>query len=645
MQRLLVLAIVMCATVPAMAQAPKPSRLSDASFKDLLSQLCKGRSEEPVCSALSDISQDQAWLILRSACSPLPAGVSPCQEFWQGHGGVLIYDWLIDGWRAEWEMKQHPLKFDVAGVPTARLKPRDARPLRVMIDGISPLTYSAIPGTPKEEDLAVIAGLKSFLAAAGTALQGAVQTIAFSSPTLSPAQDVPQTVLAERDRVGITRQAQTARPVCKPRSPDAVTLADAVTNRLQQILNMSGSIATLDAEVERLAAKRISFIKVAQKVEDALPVTRAELVEPDVAALERAYAALQTANKSLSEHTDLLATCQPLMAAYVHLLSGPPNAPVMKSMAARITNSANWACNAAAVKPIADSITQSAGQLVQDIDGCEPAALKTHLDTHRDTMKPMVERLLNAKQVEEKLWTAIAKANEARKEVLAGADVLARRLRAAQRHTWNGHLIPALVVTRQSPELPWNKVQTHEIVAKADSPYVKELTLRRGAEEKRAYKLESATGQIIGYGIGLIYTPLHESTYSAVTVPGESIKVIRETERATRAGDLAAFLTYRFLEHRPKQTARRIQPVLDVGVGLTSDRPAFFVGPALEISRAARIGIGWAPQRVSTLDGQTVDVTVVSESSEIRTKKTFDVKNFYVSFSFALDSLSLFNSK
>lgn len=179
---------------------------------------------------------------------------------------------------------------------------------------------------------------------------------------------------------------------------------------------------------------------------------------------------------------------------------------------------------------------------------------------------------------------------------------------------------------------------------KADTPYVKELSLSHGTEEKRAYKLESATGQILGYGIGVIYTPLHESAYGAVAVPGATTKVIGETKRETRAGELAAFLTYRFMEHTPRK--RHAQPTLDFGVGLTSDRPAFFLGLGVEVLRAARIGFGWAPQRISVLaDGQTLNETVVSSTDDIRTMSRFDTSHYYVSFTFALDSLSLFNSK
>jgi hypothetical protein len=39
------------------------------------------------------------------------------------------------------------------------------------------------------------------------------------------------------------------------------------------------------------------------------------------------------------------------------------------------------------------------------------------------------------------------------------------------------------------------------------------------------------------------------------------------------------------------------------------------------------------------------NVTVVSSTDDIRTVKRFDASNYYVSVTFALDSLSLFNTR
>jgi hypothetical protein len=166
--------------------------------------------------------------------------------------------------------------------------------------------------------------------------------------------------------------------------------------------------------------------------------------------------------------------------------------------------------------------------------------------------------------------------------------------------------------------------------------------LAHGVEEKHDYKIESATGQLIGFGIGMVYTPLQQSTWTAVTVSGATNKVVAETTRETRAGKLAAFLSYRFMEHRPQ--GGPFHPTLDFGVGLSADHPSFFLGVGLEIKHAARIGFGWSPQRVTKLaEGQVANVTLVSSNDDIRTVKSFELGTWYLSVTFALDSLSLFN--
>src|SRR5206468_7805432 len=66
-------------------------------------------------------------------------------------------------------------------------------------------------------------------------------------------------------------------------------------------------------------------------------------------------------------------------------------------------------------------------------------------------------------------------------------------------------------------------VCSSDLVVKAVSPYTKELTLTHLADETHEFKLESATGQILGYGIGVIYTPLYESTWTAAAAPDGKI--------------------------------------------------------------------------------------------------------------------------
>jgi hypothetical protein len=498
---------------------------------------------------------------------------------------------------------------------------------------------------PKEDDLAIIAGLKSFLTLAGTGIQGLVQTIAASTTDVASAPQ-PNLNLQPNPRLARPEASSSESSDCAIGSPDLRPLAAHVTERQQQLLRVGAAIRGLEKELDRLEKRRAAFIDAAQHAEDGIPVKASDLVAPDERELEHAYADFDEATRALGESSDHLMTCQPLLSAYAMLIGAPADGRVIHDLASRIRDIAG--CGDADVSAIRESIRANASLLADNAVAnpslCTTAKLKSIVALHQDAMRPLIERLLNAKQVEDKVWTAIDKASGARKQVLASAATLTRQVNRGRRHTWNNTLIRALAVTRPNPKLPWSKVQSHEIIVKADSPYVKELSLAHATEEKRAYKLESAAGQLLGYGIGLVYTPLYESSYRAVAIPGSTTKIIAETERETRAGDLAAFLTYRFMEHWPGM--RGPQPTLDVGVGLTSGRPAFFLGGGIEIVRAARIGFGWTAQRLSRLaEGQTPNVTVVSSTDDIRTVKRFDTSHYYVSLTFALDSLSLFNTR
>lgn len=533
---------------------------ADIDAVALLRTLCQTESTEPACLALPDLSPDEAWLVLNEACRlPKWQSTDPCATFRQRRGGVLIFNLKTNTWSAQWERAAYPLTIDVAGTPTMRLRSNDAKPLKVVVEEISPLAYSAVPGTPKEEDLAIIAGLKSFLALAGTGIQGLVQTI-----TLTAAAGVGPSPTVGVDSIfkpsSIKRRPAGEPPAppplpkeCPAASPNVLPAADLITQRVQDLVVVGAAMRALENALDRLDEKKTAFLRVAQLAEDGKPVTADQLTGPNGAELTRAYDDLEAATRKLAERTDSLAACQPLLNAYTMMLGAPLDGKVIRDFAGRMAGIAG--CTDTSVAGLRASLLSNASQLadpvIADPAVCTAAKLKPLVETHRDAMKPLVERLSNARQVEDKVWAAIDKANAARREVFAGAAVLSRQVERGRRHTWNNTLIRALVVTRPNPELAWNKVQTHEIVMTADSPYVKELSLARAAQEKRNYKLESAAGQLLGYGIGLIYTPLHESTYTAVARPGETTKVIAETKRETRAGDLAAFLSYRFMEHVP----------------------------------------------------------------------------------------------
>ena len=624
--RLIAIAFVVSSVLVPAVNAQ--SRTTDDA-RQRLAKLCETHPGEPACKEKSSLAEDEAWLILRTACRTDTSAT--CKDFQSEQGASLVFNARTREWQAFWENAPLTLKFDVAGVPTLRLRPRDAGPLKVLVTGISPLAYSAKAGVPVEEDLAVIAGLKNILGLAGTGIQAVIQSATFSAaagPRVGPEAGPP----GRTPSVGAARKQE-----CTINGPNVEPLASLVLERNQMLVEVNERVRGLERELNNHEVAKARFIRTMQNAEEYAVVTSAEMKSAPVEALAGAYDELEDASDKLAKETDLITPCQPLLSTYASLLGSTNDFDVVKALVAQVDKAAS-SCG---IPTLRDGITQNAKHLAP---ACAPTGeqLRTSLELHKNAMTRYVERLADARRVESSVWQALGEAGRTKSQMLSHASTLNRQLERGALHTWNGALIPELIVTRPNPDLPWNKVQSHSVIVKADSPYRNFVSLAYAEQETFGYKLESATGRILGYGIGVIYTPLHESTWTAATVPGASTKVIAETKRETRAGDLAAFLTYRFMEHRPAE--RRLQPILDFGVGLTSDRPAFFLGTGIEISRAARIGFGWAPQRVWKLaNGQQVNKTIVTSTEEIRTQRRFDTRNWYLSFSFALDSLSLFN--
>lgn len=617
--------------------------------KGQLATLCLTHPLEPVCQKDIVLTQDEAWLVLRTACGRSTAP-PPCDTFIQTRSGMLEVDAVSREWIGSWEQRPLTLEFDVAGVPTLRLQRGEAKPLKIVITNISPLAYSATPGTPKEDDLAIIAGLKTFLPLAGAALSGGLASLTL--PPLLVAVAPPAAIVTEkkdfeiklnnflREHASADPPPPPPPPPCSIGVPDVAPMMTLIGTRNRELAKLSLAMGKLAKELSALEAHRNRFISVMQRAEHSR-VDATDLEPVVLKPLNDAYDGFATDAAVVGTSTASLATCEPMLNAFAALLGSPENVMVARTLA---TQAGPNGCDDT---KLANSVSANAISLTRGMNGtCKTPELEAGLKLYKGALLPLTDRLRNAKEVEKAVWPAMEKLAEAKPAVLRGAAVLTEEIQEARRHTWNGTLIRELIVTRQNPSLPWNKVQTHAIVVKADTPYAKEMTLVHPAEQTYGYKLESMTGNVLGFAISMVYTPLDESTWTAAAGPGGT-KVITETKREGRAGALAAFLNYRFTEHRPRQSNKyNVLPTLDVGVGVNADKTAFFLGTGLEIRKAVRIGIGWSPQRLSQLaDGQTENVTVVTSNDDIRTVKGFELKNWYVSFAFALDSLSLFNNK
>lgn len=630
---------IMLISSPLTLSAARPQIIpADALLKSLCMQ--SAHREEPACSA-PEMTPDQAWTILWKAC--VHDSTDPCVTFQHQIGTVLVFDSKTREWKAvDGDRKALTLTYDVAGTPTLRLKPGAAKTAAIVVDHISPIAFTATAGTPKEEDVATMTGLKTFLALAGTGIQSVIQTVA-TSPARA-ATDVPVAPPASGASTRAFDATKEIRATPKPTqacvaNPDVGPLADLIRARNVSLLNVNVALQEVAKELDELDKSRTAFIGAIQRSEDEKPVAAVELAARAVAPVDQAYTNLEKAAGPLTSDTTKLTACQPLLSAFSALLGAPSDSPVIGTLAAGLTQ----VPDVCTVPALSATVKLNAKRIEDLSTACSDAEqLDRAWKVYVASLAPAVDRLLKIPAAEDKLWQALDKAHSGQASARSVADALNRQSVRGRSHTWNGTLITQLAVARPNPELGWSKVQSHSIVIKADTPYIKEVTLAHPVEETHAYKLESSTGRLLGYGIGVIYTPLHESTWTAVTVPETGTKVIAETKRETRAGDLAAFVSYRFLEHWTHDSM--VETTFDIGTSVTGDRPAFFVGPGFEIARAIRFGIGWAPERVSKLSaGQAPNGTKVSSNDDIRTERRFDTHNWYLSFIFALDSLSLFN--
>lgn len=175
---------------------------------------------------------------------------------------------------------------------------------------------------------------------------------------------------------------------------------------------------------------------------------------------------------------------------------------------------------------------------------------------------------------------------------------------------------------------------------------------RRAADEpiEVSYRTMNPTAGNIGYGVGIIYTPLSNPTFGAVENPAnKEEKVIARIGEESRAGELALLGTYRF-----GTPGAMFRPGIQFGAGLSEDL-ATFVGVSFDFGSIFRLGAGLTGQHVHKLSaGQSAmklnadgapdpgSLTKVSADTDIQRSNTLKT-GLYLSLSISLDGISFFN--
>lgn len=139
----------------------------------------------------------------------------------------------------------------------------------------------------------------------------------------------------------------------------------------------------------------------------------------------------------------------------------------------------------------------------------------------------------------------------------------------------------------------------------------------------------------VDFDTAVIWTKLYDRTFTAVKASAtDTTFTIRETDRKTRAGQVALFVTGR------PPAARGFG--LQVGFGVDTSNPALYTGIAYRLGDYAKISVGETFQRVTKLrGGQFVGRSDLVTAEALSTRDGWTSRP-YIALSLTLDDLPIF---
>lgn len=199
-----------------------------------------------------------------------------------------------------------------------------------------------------------------------------------------------------------------------------------------------------------------------------------------------------------------------------------------------------------------------------------------------------------------------------------------------------------MVAPLRAQPIGWTRDQIHALKITVDTPFAGDVATMLPKVDT-SVRLTSPRASMFGIDAGLVVTPLEQVTYKAVAGPG-GVKRITATERDSRTGQLALFIDWRLVQlWRPAASAWRVRPALQGGVAVDTRTPGFFLGASTGLTKWMRLSAGRTWQSVRVLDGQQEN-DPVENNDAIRLRDAFEAR-WYVSASFAIDEVPLFNAK
>jgi hypothetical protein len=558
------------------------------------------------------------WYVLQQRCR-LTDRPAYCKDIDAVQPGqpvmVLTYDHSAARWDLDGTKTETRSSLDANGRPTVYAASQDS--LLVVITNSNPLIYGSSVGEVKEEEIAQLAALQSLMTGLGTAIQGWL-TMTGQRLTEAPSPSA-------RTLTGIEQSVA-----------DAI---DAVAaERERRVLLLSDeSLATKHA-IDRVSRCREAMVAVVQQLEVGYPTAYScRPLQQAVPSPPRSVTA--ALNERYDDAVWFGADMKPAIVRFLALLQLP--SPTSAAVANRVAD----VRQALAGMP-SQNASSVLGALVGEIQAAlDRLARATDIDAALGLEARRfanLDRALELDPAELKLVTAVDGVLAKAADINLAAAVLAAAERRYADNLLGGLPRMWFEVTPPSNDVSWDVIRTYPVSVVADAPYAKQVALAHPAKSASSYALASTSSRLFGVDIGVTATNVVDREFSAVADPANpKQKVIGQTGETNRSGQFGVFLDY-WIVQRWHEAAEgwSVRPGLQIGAALSGDNPAVHAGGVFEVARYARFGAGVTFQRVTRLDGQQVGDSIDSRD-DISTRDRFE-RGWYVSFAFALDSLSLF---
>lgn len=532
---------------------------------------------------------------------------------------ILAFDHVDERWapRGQHEPERPASTFwfeneTVRGTPRVRIGRKEE--LAVVLSRTNPLIFAAILGAPEAADVAELSAAKALLSAAGGAL----------ATGLTGAAALP----------GILNTANALDT-----APRAVSPVDAAVNELRLLLTeWSGQVTEMSAAADGVT---LQWNEVASAVQ-ALETRRASAT----ANASQSFASLDTAIDvvyvpELAKWTDRLRTLADLHAKlescaidattavtdYETLLKSMKLTPVcpLQLWKRELWDKTLWS---------AEAIKTTAGLLLALNDARMALA---GVFGRKEPLTALVANLLET--------LGRLTRYGVRSEPLTPKTFIATWNAIAAGKAYTMHLGTHLIVAEEAMAGRWDHTQTYPVaISRVKGPLASIISPLR-ADLAPKYRVEQKAWSTIGFSVGVLARSTAEVRTWEKAGP-ENARYVRRANSTQRAGKIAAFVNYRFIESAAPQASEWwVRPGVEFGIATDGTNPGVLLGVSFEVGRVLRLGWGTSWFVLPELDGMTEN-GAIAEDVSIRTRSTFKGGLPYVSVTFALDSLSLFsNSK